>query len=223
VTNFDIRGRKASHSEKGLLRLLARPWGYRLFTNIVRKKGNRVRLVGEYVKPFPDCRILDIGCGPADMVSYLPDSVGEYVGFDMNPAYIAFARKQWKGKTNCRFFCQKVEDAVTLEPGYYDIVLALNILHHLNDNEALRLFNTAYQVLKSGGVLITYDNVYVADQHWFAKWLISRDRGKAVRTVEGYKALARHYFSDIEGQVLHDTLRIPYTVFIMRCYKKSLS
>jgi 2-polyprenyl-3-methyl-5-hydroxy-6-metoxy-1,4-benzoquinol methylase len=217
-----MRGRKPSHSEKGLLRILARPWVYELFTRIVaKKKRNRMRLVEECIKPFAGCRILDIGCGPADMISYLPDSVGEYVGFDMNPAYIASARKRWKHMSNCRFFCQRVEDAVISEAGCYDIVLALGIVHHLNDNEALGLFNTAYQALSPGGTLITYDSVYVANQHWLAKWLISKDRGKAVRTVEGYETLARHCFSDIEGQVIHDRLRIPYTVFVMRCHKKS--
>jgi cyclopropane fatty-acyl-phospholipid synthase-like methyltransferase len=164
---------------------------------------------------------MDIGCGPADMISYLPDSIGEYVGFDMNPAYIESAKKRWKTKTNCRFLCQKVEDAEILEQGCYDIVLALGIVHHLNDNEALSMFNTAYQALRLGGALITWDSVYVANQPWFVKWLISKDRGKAVRTVEGYKRLAARYFDDVEGQVLHDRLRIPYTILLMRCQKKS--
>jgi SAM-dependent methyltransferase len=210
---------ESSHSEKGVLRLLARPWVYELFTRIVRKKGSRKRLVEEHIRPFGGCRILDIGCGTAEIISYLPDSVGEYVGFDMNPGYIEFAKKRWKGRTNCRFFCQKVEDAAALEPECYDIVLAFLIVHHLNDDEALSLFNIAHKVLRSRGVLITYDNVFVENQHWFAKWLISRDRGKAVRTVEGYKQLASRYFADIEGQVLHDTLRVPYTIFTMKCGK----
>ena len=208
-----------SHSEKGVLRFLARPWVYELFERMVRRSGSRTRLVEEHIKPFDGCRILDIGCGTAEIISYLADSVGEYVGFDMNPRYIEFAKKRWKGKSNCRFFCQKVEDAAALEPEYYDIVLAFLIVHHLNDDEALNLFSIAHESLRSGGVLVTYDNVLVENQHWFAKWLISRDRGKAVRTVEGYKRLASRYFADIEGQVFHDALRVPYTNFVMKCVK----
>jgi hypothetical protein len=68
--------------------------------------------------------------------------------------------------------------------------------------------------------LITYDNVYIENQNWFAKWLISRDRGRAVRTIEDYKRLAVQNFVDIEGNILHDALRIPYTIFIMRCIKR---
>ena len=40
----------------------------------------------------------------------------EYTGFDMNPLYIESAKKRWKGRDNCRFFCNKVEDAATLQP-----------------------------------------------------------------------------------------------------------
>jgi 2-polyprenyl-3-methyl-5-hydroxy-6-metoxy-1,4-benzoquinol methylase len=156
------------------------------------------------------------------MLSYLPESIGEYTGFDMNPLYIECARNRWRNRVNCRFFCQNVEDAALLERGAYDIILAFGIVHHLNDNEATHLFNFAYHTLKLNGALITYDNVYVENQHWFAKWFISRDRGRAVRTVEGYTRLAEQYFADVEGDVLHDALRIPYTIFIMRCVKRGI-
>jgi len=212
-----------SHREKGFSAILAKPWAYNLFTNLVGKKRTRVRLVQQYVRPFPGCRILEIGCGTASILSYLPYSIGEYTGFDMNPLYIESAKKRWRDRANCRFFCQKVEDAETLETEYYDIVLAFGIVHHLSDNEAAYLFNIAYQALKPGGALITYDNVWVENQHWLAKWFIARDRGRAVRTMEGYTRLGVQYFVDIEGDILHDALRIPYTIFIMRCFKRSIT
>lgn len=217
-----MKTKEPSHREKGLSAILSKPWVYNLFTNLVGKKRTRVRLVQKYVRPFPGCRILEIGCGTASILSYLPYAIGEYTGFDMNPLYIESAKKRWRDRANYRFFCQKVEDAAILETGYYDIVLAFGIIHHLSDNEATSLFNIAYNALKLKGALITYDNVYVENQHWFAKWFISRDRGRAVRTVEGYTRLAVQYFVDIEGDILHDALRIPYTIFIMRCIKRSI-
>src|SRR6266550_2833699 len=209
------------HQEKGLLSILSKPWAYDLFTKLVAKQHTRVRVVQNYVRPFPGCRILEIGCGTASRLSYLPDSIGEYAGFDMNPLYIKSARKRWKDRVNYRFFCQKVQDAAILETGYCDLVLAFGIVHHLSDNEASYLFNLAYQALKQNGALITYDNVYVENQHPVAKWFISRDRGRAVRTAEGYKTLALQRFVDIESDVLHDVLRVPYTGFVMRCIKSS--
>src|SRR5215831_18320910 len=79
----------------------------------------------------------------------------------MKKKYIESAKKRWRDRANCRFFCQKVEDAEILETEYYNIVLAFGIVHHLSDNEAAYLFNIAYQALKPGGALITYDNVWV--------------------------------------------------------------
>ena len=219
--SLKMKTEKPSHREKGLLSILSKPWAYDLFIKLVAKKRTRVGLFQNYVRPFPGCRILEIGCGTASRLSYLPDSIGEYAGFDMNPLYIESARKRWRGRVNCRFFCQRVEDAEILETEYYDIVLAFGIVHHLSDNEATYLFNLAYHALKLNGALITYDNVFVENQDRLAKWFISRDRGRAVRTAEGYKRLALRHFVDIESDVLHDVLRIPYTSFIMRCIKRS--
>lgn len=213
---------ESRHLEKGLLAVLSKPWIYNLFSSIIGKKSSRIRFVQKCIKPFPGCRILDIGCGTASILSYLPNSIGEYNGFDMNLSYIEFAKKRWKDRVNSRFFCQKVEEA-RIETEYYDVVLAVGILHHLTDSEAGGLFNIANQALKVNGVLITYDNVYVENQHYLAKWFISRDRGQAVRTVDGYKGLAAQFFVDIEEMLLHDTLKVPYTIFAMRCIKRSLT
>jgi len=211
------------HRERGLLKLLAAPRVYALFADIVGRKRTRLKLVRDYLKPFPGCRILDIGCGTANIVSLLPDSVGEYVGFDMNGAYIEHARKRWSDRSYCRFFCQRVDESAELEAEHFDAVLAAGIVHHLNDDEAWRLFHIAYRALKVNGALTTYDNVYVENQSRLARWFISRDRGQVVRTVEGYKRLAAQYFEEVEGDVLHDALKIPYTILIMKCHKSGAS
>jgi SAM-dependent methyltransferase len=215
-----MKNEEPSHHDTGLSAILSKPWVYDLFTSLVGRERSRIKLVQNYVRPYPGCRILEIGCGTGRILSYLPNSIAEYTGFDMNPLYIEAAKKRWKGRASCRFFCQKIDEATTLQPEYYDIILAVGIVHHLNDNEAAYLFKIAYQTLKLNGALVTYDNVYIENQNWFAKWLISRDRGRAVRTIEGYKRLAVQYFTDIEGDILHDALRIPYTIFTMRCIKR---
>ncbi len=204
-----------SHHDGGLHRVLNRAGVYGALQRLLLRSGSRERYVREFVRPFPGCRILDIGCGPADILEYLPVSIGEYAGFDMNPGYIEAARARWGGRG--AFRCEKVEAATVGERGAYDIVLANGIVHHLDDAEARRLFEVARLALRPGGRLVTYDNVYVEGQHWFARWLIGRDRGKAVRRREAYEALARACFPRVEAAVLHDTLRVPYTILIMTC------
>jgi SAM-dependent methyltransferase len=207
---------RVSHHDTGLHRILDRAGVYGALQKLLLRSGSRERYVREFVRPFPGCRILDIGCGPADILEYLPQSVGAYAGFDMNPGYIEAARRRWGGRGSFR--CEKVE-AATLPAGEaYDIVLANGIVHHLDDAEAGQLFAIARRALKPGGRLVTYDNVYLEGQHWFARWLIGRDRGRAVRTRAAYEALARASFPRVDGAVLHDTLRVPYTILIMTCH-----
>ena len=207
----------SSHHDSGLHRILDRAGVYGALQSLLLRKDGRSRYVREFVRPFPGCRILDIGCGPGDILAHLPQSVGEYSGFDMNPGYIEAARRRWGARG--RFICEKVDTATLKEPESYDIVLANGIVHHLGEAEARQLFDIAYRALRPGGRLVTYDNVHIENQHWFARWLISRDRGRAVRTREGYEALARGRFESIESALLHDTLRVPYTILVMGCSK----
>lgn len=208
-----------SHHDRGLHRVLDRAGVYSALQSLLLRKGSRSRYVREFVRPFAGCRVLDIGCGPGDILAYLPESIGEYTGFDMNPQYIEAARRRWGARG--RFHCEKVEAATLTERGAYDTVLANSIVHHLDDGDALRLFDIAHGALRRGGRLVTYDNVYIEHQHWFARWLIARDRGKAVRTRDGYEALARSRFVQVDSAILHDTLRVPYTILIMSCTKTS--
>jgi 2-polyprenyl-3-methyl-5-hydroxy-6-metoxy-1,4-benzoquinol methylase len=209
-----------AHSDTGLKSILSKPQFYNIFGKIIAKKGKSSDFVTNFVRPFSGCKILDIGCGTGNTLCYLPNTIGEYIGFDMNNSYIEFAKKRYKDRSNCSFYCEKVSSATISEIEHFDIVLAIGILHHLTDDEADNLLEIAHQVLKPNGVLITYDNVYVENQHWLAKWFISKDRGHAVRTDNGYKQLVSPYFSRIEWKILHDTLKIPYTIFQMRCSKE---
>jgi SAM-dependent methyltransferase len=208
---------RAAHHDTGLHGLLDRAGVYAALQNLLLRSGSRARYVREHVRPFPGCRVLDIGCGPGTLLAHLPESIGAYVGYDMNPGYIEAARRRWGARGT--FHCRKVEAGMLPEGERYDIVLANGIVHHLEDAEAGALFEVAWRALRPGGWLVTYDNVYLENQHWFARWLIAHDRGRAVRTQPGYEALARGRFPRVESTILHDTLRVPYTILVMRCIK----
>jgi cyclopropane fatty-acyl-phospholipid synthase-like methyltransferase len=162
---------------------------------------------------MPGAKVLDIGCGPANMLEFLPDV--RYIGFDASEAYIAEAQKRWGLRGE--FTCATV-NAQNLQERGFDIVLAIGVLHHLDDQESRGLFNLAHEALRPGGRLVTLDGVYVSKQSPIARYLISKDRGEYVRHLDEYESLARGEFPDTKATVLHDLLApMPYTHLIMEC------
>ena len=186
---------------------------YSLFQRIIGGFVVRSIYAKEYVRPKVNDKILDIGCGPADILRYLPSV--EYLGFDMSQKYINSARKRFGNRGT--FLCKKVSREAIDRISSFDIVLAYGIIHHLNDDEALQLFELSRSVLKPGGRLVTLDGCYVDEQSPVARYILSKDRGQYVRTKEGYLNLASKIFSDIKVNIRNDLLRIPYTIIIMEC------
>src|SRR5687767_12267546 len=120
-----------SHRSTGIYRILETATVYDRFQRLLGGDAARRRFVRDFLRPSPEIRILDIGCGTGTILGYLPREV-DYVGYDLNPRYIEEARRRHAGRG--RFFCARVEEAPE-EPGGFDLVLATAILHHLEDPE----------------------------------------------------------------------------------------
>lgn len=198
----------------GFSTILSLPAGYRLFRSMIGGKSAWRIYLADYVKPVPGEKILDIGCGPADVLSYLPDV--NYTGLDLSADYIRSAKQRFGSRG--RFLCDDVGLAsIEDEQGSFDLVLAMGVIHHLDDRQAARLFELARRALRPAGRLITYDGCFVPQQSRLARWLLTRDRGKFVRRQEDYLKLASAQFAKVEPYLRHDLLRVPYTHLIMRC------
>lgn len=197
-------------------KILAFPAVYIFFQNLVRNKKYTVEYVEKYIKPREDDFILDIGCGPAEILEHLPRV--KYYGFDLSSKYIDEAKKRYGDRGY--FFCQEVNEATAPAGKSFDIVLANNVLHHLNDEEAVRLFRLANNCLKHGGRLVTTDGCRAKDEGIISKIMSILDSGKYVRDKTGYLDLAHRFFSNVEYYFRTDTAKIPIGVLIMRCKKE---
>ncbi len=197
----------------GLRSVLSHPWIYDSFQNIMGARRVRRNFSTTFIRAYPGSRLLDIGCGTARILEYLPEGV-DYWGYDINPEYIAAARVNF-GKRG-QFACRLLEESEITGILPFDIVLAIFLLHHLDDDTARNVLRLARLALKPGGRFVSIDPVFAAGQNPIARFLVSRDRGQNVRDAEGYVALARHEFHLEEGIVRH-RIWIPYTHWIMEC------
>jgi cyclopropane fatty-acyl-phospholipid synthase-like methyltransferase len=159
------------------------------------------------VKPTEGDRILDIGCGTGDILDHLPPV--DYTGFDLSDDYVRAARARYGNRG--AFRQADVLDADLSDEPPFDVVIAMGILHHLDDDRARRLVDMACAALRPEGRLVTWDGTFVDGQPRAARWLIERDRGEYVRGPEGYATIARHVFPDVGVQIVNDGLRVPYT------------
>lgn len=196
-------------------RILELPGAYRFVAALLRPRQAPI-FASEYVRARPGDRILDIGCGPGDLLAELPAAT-EYVGFDKSEAYVRAARARFGARGT--FFCRTVDRAVVNElgAGSFDLVIAHGLLHHLDDAEADEFFVLARTALAPGGRLITADGCYVAGQSRMARYLLSRDRGAHVRTEQAYRMLAARRFPSVVSDIRHDTSRVPYTIVYLVC------
>jgi cyclopropane fatty-acyl-phospholipid synthase-like methyltransferase len=188
---------------------------YNLFQWCVGADKARMKCVRDFVCPTPHMRVLDIGCGPGKMIEYFPDTI-EYYGFDFNQNYIDHARREYGDRGT--FICSDVNDADLLKNlPECDVVMAIGLVHHLEDIECVKLFDFAKKQMKKGGRLITFDGCYTENQSKIAKFLLDHDRGQNIRTQEGYESLAKESFKNIKTTIANNLMRLPYTFIIMEC------
>lgn len=193
--------------------VLSLPWLYRAFQSSIGARDLRSEIASRYIKAEPGDRILDIGCGTADIRSHLGDVA--YVGFDPSQEYIESARLKYPDAT---FHVGSVKNPPRFDCKF-DIALAIGVLHHVADEEAAALFELASALLSTSGKLITLDPVVVAPPgNYLANLVVRSDRGRYVRTELEYTQLAERSFpTSVKSEVRGDLIRLPYNHCVLIC------
>lgn len=198
----------------GVRAILSHPFIYSLFQSLMGAHKARQNFVANFVKPFPGMKVLDIGCGPADILAYLPTD--DYWGFDISESYIRQAGARFGDRGT--FHCKHLQMADLEGLPLFDVVLAIGLLHHLDDAVAIEVMRLASQALRPGGRLLTIDPCLDSSQNLISRFLVRNDRGRNVRNEAGYDALARTVFESPRVVVRHQAW-IPYTHCFMECQK----
>ena len=194
----------------GVRAILANPKIYELWSRLVGGRSGRATLVAEHVRPRRGARVLDLGCGPGELLRHLAGV--SYVGVDASDDYIAQARRVFGDRAEFR-----VGDATRLDDDLrdFDVVLAFGVLQHLDDAAARRLLDSAAAALSPDGRFVSVDPTLVPDQSRLARFVVARDRGDHVRAPGEYRRLGESVLGHVHVRVRSDLLRIPYTHCIL--------
>ena len=202
----------------GLHAILSAPAVYDFVQSAVGAGRSRRRLVRDHIRAEPGNVVLDIGCGTGELLPFLPVGI-DYHGFDLSQTYIDAARKRYPDRAT--FECMDIADYRPAEGSpAADIVLSIGVLHHLDDEIAIKLLRTAHDQLRPGGRFVSIDGTLVPGQSALARALVLQDRGQNIRTPEAYVRLASEAFGLVESHIRTDMLHIPYTHCILECTRQ---
>ena len=90
LTNY-LRNKIMSQRSSVLYNLINNPFVYRLIQKLMSGTSFRKKIVQKNIKN-KKFKILDIGCGPAEILDYIPEC--EYYGYDIDKRSINFAKKK---------------------------------------------------------------------------------------------------------------------------------
>ena len=130
--------------------------------------------------------VLDVGCGMGDAMNHLA-AFQSYHGFDLDQRAIA-AFHERVHQPNIHLYAQRCDHTTIAALNPTKVVLC-GLLHHIPDSEALGLLQTLRQSAHCQRIM-SIDTVFLPGRR--VNNLLARcDRGRHVRTVEQYQALAQ--------------------------------
>jgi SAM-dependent methyltransferase len=193
--------------------LLGRNSIYRGFRRLTGSDRLNREFVDHYVRPREGDEVLDIGCGPADVVELMPKV--RYTGIDPSSNYIASARSRFGD--HAKFHCGDLSSLGNDKENTFDAVICMGVMHHLSDTEVSTMLTGVHHLLKPGGRFISYDPCFTEPQHPMARWIHKHDRGEFVRFDYHYERLVSGVFPAHRSHLRTDLCTVPSTVVIFDC------
>lgn len=199
-------------SERGALwSILERPAVYEAFEFLIGARAWRRQFVLDVLQVKDGDRVLDIGCGTGALLAPMPQRVS-YVGIDRNTAYIDSARAKFGDRGT--FTCCGVADMRWDIGRSFDVIFALGLLHHLEDDEARQLLLDVAKIAGDARIVFA-DHCFDPRQSALQRFVASIDRGTLVRTFDDGFALCREAFPHASAEYKAGYNPFPWTLCIV--------
>jgi SAM-dependent methyltransferase len=166
-------------------RILGHPFVYNKIRPLV--VGIDMSPVYKKLEVSNDDILVDVGCGTGDALNYLT-GFRAYHGFDTDGTAIAFARERARTQANVHFSdgLLSQDDLTHIQPTR---LLMYGLLHHLSDDDAVGLLKMC-GATPSIKRIVTQDVVFLSGE-FINNVLAKLDRGRHVRTLDGYRQLVQ--------------------------------
>lgn len=133
--------------------------------------------------------VLDVGCGPGTNTSHFAHA--GYLGIDLSPEYIAYARKRY-GRN---FLVADITSYVPDPSEPFDFVLMNSLLHHIDDDGVRHILGQLARIMTAEGRVHILDLV-LPESRGVARFLARADRGHHARPLSRWRELFTTYFQE---------------------------
>jgi len=214
-----------TEDNSGIRKILSMGILYKTVQFVFSEKNSKKYILENIVQPAGEgCRILDMGCGPGNLVEFMPEDIN-YIGFDVNDNYIRTAQAANANRENTDFVLAQTSDMFdheNLPDNSVDVAIVHGVFHHVNDEIASEMLDLAKKKLKEGGVMLTLEPLWFDGQSSFRRWLMSKDRGKNIKQEADWKSFYDSRVSDwaeASYDVRGDLIRF-YDLLVTKLTKK---
>ena len=135
-------------------------------------------------------RVLDVACGPGTNTAWFSDA--DYVGVDINEAYIDTARR----RTGRTFTVADVTKYRHQDGQGFDFIFVNSFFHHVPTDDARRILAHLRTLLTDDGHIHVLDLV-LPDRRGPARFLARWDRGRYARPVAAWRELFEESFEPV--------------------------
>jgi len=166
------------------------------------------QVIRDHFKLSPGDQVLDLGCGTGEFSVFIPSQ--QYIGLDIEPAYIEYAKKNYAGK-----FILGDASKLDFPDRSFNKIMVIGVFHHMSDALSGKVLHEASRVLSDDGTFLFVEDLSSPENNFLTRWLHKLDKGEFIRTTEGYRNLVSPHFKIEKSFTMKSGLH-PYQVFVLK-------